>query len=301
MGKKVKIVEVGPRDGFQNICDYIPVEFKLEIIDGLVQAGLKHIECTSFVSPKAVPQMKDSLQVAKTVTEKYPDVEWIALIPNYHGAKDAVACGIKHVINVISLSKSHNQANIRQTHEQSFDALKKMLDDFPQLKIAVGIATAFGCCFEGVLSVQSLIDFAGKLRDLGVRDFNFSDSIGVAYPSQVKEALTKARAAFPDCEFSLHIHDTRNMGIICSYVGVLNGAVGVETALGGLGGCPFAPGATGNTSTEDFVYMMEREGYDTGIDFPKLLATAKKLHDKVPGNYSGHHIMISKVHPDFTK
>ncbi|MEG2036904.1 MAG: hydroxymethylglutaryl-CoA lyase, partial [Ruthenibacterium sp.] len=138
-----------------------------------------------------------------------------------------------------------------------------------------------------------LIELLGKLNRLGITAFTLCDTIGVAYPDQVKAVLTACRAAFPDCEFNLHIHDTRNMGILNSYTGVLCGADSIQTAVGGLGGCPFAPGATGNTSSEDFVYMLQQQGYETGIDFDLLLAVAKKLHSKVEGNYSGHHINIT--------
>lgn len=297
MGKKVTIVEIGPRDGFQSVKEFIPTEFKLEIIDGLVKAGIKKIQCTSFVSPKAIAQMKDAAQVAQTVLAKYPDTAFFALVPNFHGANAAVQAGLKEVSPVISLSVSHNQANVRRTHEESIDELKKIRQEFPELIITQDIATTFGCPFEGRMEIPPLIDLVGKIYDLGIRSFTLCDTIGVAYPKQVEDVIKAAKETFPDCVFGLHIHDTRNMGIINSYTGILCGAASVQTAAGGLGGCPFAPGASGNTSTEDLVYLLEQEGYDTGVNFPVLLETAKKLFQNAKGSYSGHHISLTKPWP----
>ncbi len=295
MTAKVKVVEVGPRDGFQNVKEYIPAETKLEIIDGLVNAGLQKIEITSFVSPKAIPQMQDAAQIAETSVARYPDIELFALVPNLFGAKAAVAAGLKEITPVISLSASHNMANIRRTHEQSIEDLAKIRQELPDVKINLDIATAFGCPFEEEMPVDQLIEFIGKLRELGINAFTLCDTIGIAYPTLVEEVFQRVRKEFPQDEFNAHIHDTRNMGILNSYVAMLNGADSVQTSLGGLGGCPFAPGASGNTSTEDLVYMLNKSGFDTGIDFDKLLATAKLAKEKIDGNFSGHHIHISKT------
>jgi len=299
MSKKVQLVEIGPRDGFQNVKEYIPVEFKLEIIDGLVKAGMKKIQCTSFVSPKHIPQMKDAPEVVQTVMSRYQDVQFFALVPNLHGAKAAVEAGLKEISCLISLSVSHNQANIQRTHEQSLDEIKRIRDSFPEIKISQDISTVFGCPFDGRMEVAPLIDMMGRLYGIGIRSFTLCDTIGVAYPSQVREVLTKSMEAFPDCEMDLHIHDTRNMGIISSLEGVKCGAHSIQTSLGGLGGCPFAPGASGNTSTEDMAYLLRKEGYETGIDEKILLGTAKKLRANVDGSYSGHLINIEVNHADF--
>lgn len=291
--KKVIITEIGPRDGFQSIKDYITPEIKCEVIDATIAAGVKRIQCTSFVSPKAIPQMRDAAQVAQYVIEKYPGMEVTALVPNFRGAQNAVSAGIKEVATVISLSKSHNKANVNRTHEESFDELKRILDAFPELKIDLDVATAFGCPFEGRAQVDQLVEFVGKLWDIGIRCFNICDTIGVAYPSQVRESFAALMKAFPQARYSAHIHDTRNMGIVNSLEAVRSGVKMIQTTLGGLGGCPFAPGASGNTATEDFNYMLLCEGYETGIDHQKLLAAARLLKSKVDGNYSGHHINIT--------
>ncbi len=298
---KVQIVEIGPRDGFQSIKDWIPTETKLAVIDGLVKANFKKIMATSFVSPKAIPQMQDAPTIAKTVLEKYPDVQFFALVPNYYGAKSAVEAGLKEISPVMSLSVSHNKANINRTHEQSIDEVKKIRQEFPDVKITQDIATVFGCPFEGKMEIQPLIDLLGKLHEIGIDEYTLCDTIGVAYPKQVEDVLKSVKKEFPDTAFNIHIHDTRNMGILNSYTAIQSGINSVQAAVGGLGGCPFAPGASGNTSSEDLVYMLEQNGYDTGIDFDKLLETAKFLHANVKGNYSGHHININAPQCGYSK
>lgn len=294
MGKHVNVVEIGPRDGFQSIsCMMIPTEVKLEIIEAILAAGVKTLQCTSFVSPKAIPQMQDAAKIAAYMLEKHPDIETFALVPNFQGAKLAAEAGLKKVAPVISLSASHNQNNVRRTHQESFDELKRIMDTFPELELDLDVATAFGCPFEGRMTTSALVDFVGKLHDMGIRQFNICDTIGVAYPAQVREAFGALLTAFPDAGFSAHIHDTRNMGILNSLEAVRCGIDTIQTTLGGLGGCPFAPGATGNTATEDFVYVLELEGYDTGIDQKKLVEAARLEAEKIPGNYSGHHMHIT--------
>lgn len=288
----VSILEVGPRDGFQNLHEILPTGEKLEIIDGLIASGVRDIEITSFVSPKAIPQMADAKAVAMACVEKYPDTTLWALIPNLHGAKAAVECGIHNVNYVISLSETHNRANINRTHEQSFTELESILETYPQLHICVGMATAFGCPFEGRPSIDAAVAFARRLWALGIREINLADTIGVADPAQVRDTIYAMKRELPDCRFHVHIHDTRNMGMVNSLMAIEAGIHVVETSLGGLGGCPFAPGASGNTATEDLVYMLARMGYETGIGFDRLLALAKDVYRMIPGIYSGHHIHI---------
>ena len=292
MGQKVKVVEIGPRDGFQNVREFIPTEIKLEIIDGLVKAGYKKIQMGSFVSPKAIPQMKDSSRIAKTVLETYQDVEFFALVPNLKGAAMAAEAGLKEVTPVISLSLSHNLANVKRNHEQSFEEIKKIKEEYPYMKITQDIATVFGCPFEGEMSVEALLRMIERFQKMDITDFTLCDTIGVAYPAKVQEVLRAVKREFPDSTFNIHIHDTRNMGILNSYVAIQEGADSIQAALGGLGGCPFAPGASGNTSSEDLIYMLNKCGYDTGVDFDMLLKTAKYAKERIDGNYSGHQISI---------
>lgn len=269
----VELYEVGPRDGFQNLKDFVPTATKLDLIDRMVGTGIRHLQCTSFVSPKAIPQMADAKEVAAACVEKYPELDLFALIPNLYGAKAAQSVGIKSVDHGhFPLSESHNKANINRTHEHSFAELQNVLDNCPDLKLTVDIATAFGCPFEGIPAVSSLVDLIGKIREYGIRNFTLGDTIGVANPAQVRETMKALLTAYPDCTVRPHFHDTRNNGIINTIAAIECGITEVETTLGGLGGCPFAPGASGNTATEDLVWLLDRMGYETGVDFEKALA-----------------------------
>ncbi|WP_075578882.1 hydroxymethylglutaryl-CoA lyase [Acidaminococcus massiliensis] len=290
--KKVKVVEIGPRDGFQNVKEFIPTETKLRIIDQLVAAGFQKIQITSFVSPKAIPQLRDCRQVVEHCLAKYPKNKLFALVPNFTGARLAVEAGLTEISPVLSLSESHNMNNVKRTVAQSIEEMKKIRQAFPDVKITQDIATAFGCPFEGEMPVEALVELVGKLHVLGIRAFTLCDTVGLAYPTLVEKVFRTVKKAFPSDEFNVHIHDTRNMGILNSYVALQNGADSVQSAVGGLGGCPFAPGASGNTSTEDLVYMLNKCGYDTGIDFASLLKTAKYVHSVIDGNFSGHQINI---------
>lgn len=293
---KVRICEVGPRDGFQNIKDYIPVEDKLHIIDGLIQSGVTYMEVTSFVSPKAIPQLKDAKEIVGICLKKYPDVEFMALIPNLRGAQTAVETGIKKVAYVVSLSASHNKANINRTHEQSYNALKEIMETYPQLDICVDLATAFGCPFEGKFPTSRVVEFLKDYVDLGVKEVCLCDTIGIANPAQVRETLKALQIAYPQLKLAVHIHDTRGMGLACTLAAIEMGVTDVQSTLGGLGGCPFTPGASGNLATEDLVYMLNEMGFDTGIDFEKILNLAKEEIKLIPsGVYSGHHIHIDKT------
>lgn len=293
--KKIDLIEVGPRDGFQNLPEYLPTEQKLAIIDSIAAAGVRHIQITSFVSPKAIPQMQDAASIVAVCLKKYPDLDLFALVPNFRGAQGAVEAGLKKVANVISLSVSHNKANVNRTHDESFADLAKIKDAYPNLEVVLDVATAFGCPFEGKYrNVAPLLAFIQRGWDLGVRTFNLCDTVGVADPAQIRSFLAAAKKAFPEARFECHIHDTRNMGIVNTLAAIEAGADGVQTTLGGLGGCPFAPGASGNTATEDLVHMLDEMGYDTGVDFSKLLAAAKAEFALFNGNFSGHNLHITQ-------
>ncbi|QNK39630.1 hydroxymethylglutaryl-CoA lyase [Caproicibacter fermentans] len=290
---KVNVVEIGPRDGFQNVKEFIPTDVKLKIIDGVIAAGYKKVQITSFVSPKAIPQMKDASQLTEMVLGKYSNIDFFALVPNFYGARSAAAVGLKEITPVISLSETHNKNNVKRTKKESLEELRKIRQEFPDIKITQDIATVFGCPFEGEMkSVDPLLELIGEIHNIGIHAFTLCDTIGVAYPTLIQQVFQAVRKEFQDDEFNVHIHDTRNMGILNSLTAIQNGADSVQAAIGGLGGCPFAPGATGNTSSEDLVYMLNKCGYETGINFDKLLETAKYAKQNIHGNFSGHHINI---------
>lgn len=294
MARKINIVEVGPRDGFQNLCNYVPLEDKLHFIDGLIASGIRHMQITSFVSPKAIPQMKDAADVARLSLEKHPDADLFALVPNLRGAQTAHDIGMKKVANVISLSESHNKANIRRTHDESFAELARIRETFPDMTVTVDVATAFGCPFEGRLPAGKLLSFLKRACETGVREFTLCDTTGMANPAQVREVVKAVRDSFPDCVFQVHIHDTRNMGMVNTLAAIEAGIDSVQSTLGGLGGCPFAPGASGNTATEDLVNMLEEMGFETGIELKKLVDLAREEKAKIPGIYSGHLVNIQE-------
>lgn len=294
MKKNVCINEIGPRDGFQNVGEFIPTGVKLDIIDGIIASGVKRVQLTSFVSPKAIPQMKDAGEVVAECLSKYPNIGFYALVPNLKGMEYAAKCGLKEVSAVISVSESHNMANVKKTLDESFAQLKEMISAFPQIHIILDAATAFGCPVEGVIPYERLRAYMERARETGIDTSTICDTIGMANPNQIREYFTLLQEDFPEIVFRAHIHDTRNMGMINTLAAVECGIANVETAIGGLGGCPFAEGASGNTSTEDFVYMLHEMGYETGLCFEKLLETAKYAKDHVRGNFSGHHINITR-------
>ena len=296
MSKTIRICEVGPRDGFQSIkCAIIPTEQKLDVIDRLIESGVKHIEFTSFVSPKAIPQMADSADVTRAVLEKHPDVDLFALVPNLRGAATAYDLGIRKVCYVVSLSVSHNKANINRTHEQSLDAFKEIRATYPDLEIVLDLATTFGCPFEGKYDDPAqVVAFLKNYVDAGLKTVCLCDTIGIADPAQVKAVIEAVRAAYPELELAVHFHDTRGLGMVNTLTAIEAGVTEVQATLGGLGGCPFAPGASGNLATEDAVWMLNEMGFDTGISFSKILAAAKFEKEIIEGNYSGHHINIAE-------
>lgn len=297
MSRTINILECGPRDGWQNLKQILSTEQKLRYIDGLFGCGVQAMEICSFVSPKAIPQMADAGQVARYCVERYPDKKLFALVPNYRGAQNAYEAGIRYVTCVISLSETHNKANINRTHEQSFEELARIRDAFPELQICIGLATTFGCPFEGIPEISRVVDFVDRLWDAGIREIYLADTIGIADPRQVRETISAVKTAQPEMNLQVHIHDTRGMGLVNTLAAIESGVDVVQSTLGGLGGCPFAPGASGNTATEDLVYMLHRMGYETGIDFDALLALSKQQKEEVDGIYSGHQMNISTAQP----
>ena len=286
---KIEIYEVGPRDGFQNIPEYIPLETKLTIIEGLQAAGIRHLQMTSFVSPKAVPQMKDAAELARICLERYPETDLLALVPNLRGAQTAWENGICHVSTVVSLSESHNRANINRTSAESQTEIAKILETYPEMDVCLDLATAFGCPFEGKKTEEDVVSFIRPYVDLGIRTVNLCDTIGIANPAQVRRTIAAVQKTYPQLDLMIHIHDTRNMGLVNTLAAIEAGVSQVQSTLGGLGGCPFAPGASGNLATEDLVFMLQEMGYDLDIDVQKLIDLARDQARIIPGGiFSGH-------------
>lgn len=297
MKKHIEIFEVGPRDGFQNIdinCCKISTEKKVEIIKNIIDSGIEHIEYTSFVNPKAIPQLADASEITKTLKNDFPNLDMFPLVPNLKGASLAYDLGIRKVLYVVSLSTSHNKANINRTHEQSLEEYKLIKKTYPDLEVLVSLATTFGCPFEGKYRTPNMaINFLKDYIDNGLKICCLCDTIGIADPEQVEIFIKEIKETYPDLELMVHFHDTRGLGMVNTLTAIRNGVTKVQSTLGGLGGCPFAPGASGNLATEDLVWMLNEMGYTTNISFSKILDAAKKQLIDIKGQYSGHQIHIN--------
>lgn len=285
----IQLIEVGPRDGFQNIKEFIPTDIKLKIIDKLINSGIAKMEVTSFVHPKAIPQMIDSSEVVESVlNKKYPGFQPIALVPNLYGAQSAFQKGIKEVSFVISVSEEHNMANIHRTQEQSFNELKSIKEKFPGLHVRIDAATTFGCPFSGKITDDQLIKYVDILVNLNVDEIILCDTIGVGNPKQVSHIVGMLQKRYPNVKLGLHMHDTRGLGVANTLAGIDEGVTIIESAVGGLGGCPFAPGASGNTATEDLLYVLNEMEVRTGINLEKYMEAVKEVKENIKNDLTSH-------------
>ncbi|MBL8519347.1 MAG: hydroxymethylglutaryl-CoA lyase [Betaproteobacteria bacterium] len=283
MKPRIYINDVAVRDGFQIEKNVIATETKVALIDMLSQTGLAKVEVTSFVHPKLVPNMADAAEVLAHI-QRVPGVAYTVLVPNLKGMERAVeahrARGTIDEINVVmSVSETHNRANINRTCEESFADFAVMIGIAKAAGIRMNgtLSTTFGCPFEGHVAEQRVMAFAERYAALGFDGVTLADTTGMGNPAQVKRIAAEAVRRLPGIEFTLHFHNTRGMGLANVVAGIEAGIVRYDGSLGGLGGCPFAPGATGNICTEDMVNMLEDMGYDTGVELDKLLAAAVKL------------------------
>lgn len=275
---RVEIFEVVARDGLQNEARFVETADKIKLIDALSETGLAKIEATAFVSPKAVPNMRDATEVMAGI-KRAPGIIYSALVPNLRGAEAAITGGVQEVNLVFSASESHNKANVRMSCEESLTALSTIISTCKAagLPANVSIATSFGCPFEGIMPAARVLGFIQRCTGMGVSHITLADTTGMANPAQVEALVSQTRKRFPDLALTLHFHDTRGMGLANVYAAYHAGARRFDAALGGIGGCPFAPGATGNICTEDTVHMFEQMGVETGVNLPKLLEIAKTL------------------------
>lgn len=287
--ESVEIIEVCPRDGFQNIKAPIPTETKIAIIDKLVDCGFTSIEATSFVHPKAIPQMADAAEVLQTVKKKHADkVKFIALAPNLYGAERAIENGADAITYVTSASEAHNLENTRQTIEKSIAALTEVCKIKGDRKVRLAVATAFDCPFAGCVAPEQVIKLVDAGLEAGADEFIMADTIGTATPLQMEALWNQLSVRYPQTSFVFHIHDTHGIGL-ANIITLLNfGVTKFETAAFGLGGCPFAPGAAGNIATEDLVNMLYKMGVATGLDYEKIMQVAKLIEDSLNVLPLGH-------------
>src|SRR6059036_3638103 len=268
--ERVTMCEVGTRDGFQIEPDFIPTEQKVEVVNLLSAAGLPRIEVTSFVHPKAVPQLRDAEEVMARITRRR-GIRYAALVPNEKGAVRAIEAGVDAIHTVLSASESHNLANVNMTIAESLD----------RLAVGCGISTSFGCPFEGDVPLSQLERIVGRLVEMGARAVGLADTTGMANPRQVGRVLERLIPHFPGIEWTLHTHDTRAMAIPNILAAMEHGVTNFDASIGGLGGCPFAPGASGNVCTEDLVHCLHAMGVQTGIDLDRLVGVSRRVQEIV--------------------
>ena len=277
-GRRLHIQEVGTRDGLQMEAQFVPTEDKIALINQLSQAGLAKIEVTSFTSPKAIPALRDAEVVMREIARQ-PGVVYTALVPNVRGAERAIESKTDELNLVMSVSATHNLANLRMTREQSFDGLAQVVRAAQQAQVPVNVSLScvFGCPMEGDVDPAEMLGWAQRFIDLGVQGLTLCDTTGMAYPTQVAGITRAARERWPGAELTLHFHNTRGMGLANVLAAIDAGADRFDTSLGGLGGCPYAPGASGNVCTEEIVHALALMGYDTGVDMATLLAASRRL------------------------
>lgn len=275
---EVSIVEVGPRDGLQNETVALDTSAKIRFVDLLAQAGATRIEVTSFVSPRLVPQMSDAAEVCAGIT-RYPGVQYSALVPNRIGLERAMRAGLSHVAIFAAASETFSLRNLRQSIDAAFAVFADVTDEAlgAGLHVRGYLSTSFGCPFEGEVSPARVAELTGRLLDLGVFEVAVSDTIGVAHPGSVSRVLDAVLARTDAGRVALHFHDTRGTALANILTGLERGIRTFDSSAGGLGGCPFAPGATGNVATEDVVYMLEGMGIATGIDLNRLVTASASV------------------------
>jgi len=286
--KRVYIQEVCTRDGFQAEARFVPTQDKVALINQLSQTGLALIEVSSFTSPKAIPMLADAEEVFLRI-ERRSGVEYSALVPNLKGCERALAANATMLTLVMSASESHSRANLKMSSEQSLSQFASITAAARgKVKINAAVSTVFGCPFEGDVPVDHVLDVITRLVALEIRHITLSDTTGMANPAQVRHLFDAVLERWPAVTFTAHFHDTRAMGLANVVAALDSGVTHFDASLGGLGGCPFAPGATGNICTEDLVHMLECMGYDTGVNLEALLTAARSLPKIVGHDVPGH-------------
>ncbi|WP_176081203.1 hydroxymethylglutaryl-CoA lyase [Paraburkholderia tropica] len=276
--RRLYLNEVATRDGFQNEAVFIDTDDKIALIDQLSACGYAKIEVTSFTSPRAIPALRDAEAVMHGIA-RVPGVVYTVLVPNVRGAERALSCKVDEVNLVMSVSESHNRANLRMSREESFGQLRDVIGAVRGSGVAINVSlsTAMGCPMEGDVPVETVLGWIDRFAGLDVNGVTLCDTTGMAHPAQVRDLCARASAAFAPLEITLHFHNTRGMALANTLAALDAGIVRFDASLGGLGGCPYAPGATGNVCTEELVHMLELDGYDTGVNLAAVLDAAARL------------------------
>ena len=287
-GRRIAICDVGMRDGLQMESAFVPTGEKIALVNALSATGLAKIEVTSFTSPTAIPALRDAEVVMREI-ERRPGVVYTALVPNLRGAERAIESRTDELNLVMSVSETHNLANLRMLRTQSFAALAQVvaMAQAARVPVNVSLSCVFGCPMEGDVAEGEVFGWVQRFAGIGVEGITLCDTTGMAHPAQVERLVRAARARWPGMAFTLHFHNTRGMGLANVLAAIDAGAGQFDASLGGLGGCPYAPGASGNVCSEEVVHALGLMGYDTGVHLPALIAAAARLpaligHD-IPG------------------
>lgn len=287
----VRIVEVGPRDGLQNEAEHVPTQQKIELIRMLANAGLKHIELTSFVSPKWIPQMGDASEVATSVNLP-ADVSTSALVPNLKGYESAKAAGMKEIALFMSATETHSKKNINKSIDEALDTLAEVtkVAKADGMRVRGYLSVVFACPYEGKTDLQKVVHLSNRLLEIGIDELSLGDTIGAAVPTQVTKLLKLIGNESNKKRLALHFHDTRGTALANVVAGLESGITIFDASIGGMGGCPYAPGAAGNLATEDIVYMLNEMGVDTGVDLEKLVDCGEFAQSIVKRKLSGRYL-----------
>lgn len=283
--QEVVITEVCPRDGFQSLSENIPTEEKIDIINDLLDCGYKQIEVTSFVHPKAIPQLKDAAEVLQGI-KRNENVKLRALVPNLRGLERAIEANVDKAKLMLSATDSHS---INNANSKTFDAMDKFIPlieraENSPIVISGSISVVFGCPYEGDVPLSRILEICERYVALGINDLSLADTTGMANPVQVKKVIGVIRDKYPDMKLSLHLHNTRGMAFANAIAGLEMGIKDFDSSVAGLGGCPYAPNASGNISSEDLIHGFEEMGIHTGIDLDKVVTIGKKLQGQFPSN-----------------
>ncbi len=295
MPARATIYEVGPRDGLQNEARLVPTPDKVAFIEALAATGLKHIEITSFVNPRWIPQLADASEVARQVHS--PDgVAFSCLVPNKKGLEAALAAGMKEIAVFLSASETHNKKNVNKSIADTLAAFEEVIEPAQKAgaRVRAYVSTVYGCPYEGDVDARKVVELVRILRQMGVYQVSLGDTIGVANPVQVEQVLEMVLAEVPQQQIAMHFHDTRGTALANCTVGLQLGVETIDAAVGGLGGCPYAPGASGNLATEDVVAMLHAMGIATGVDLDKLVGCAQMIAafvgHELPSKYLKAHL-----------
>lgn len=293
--KKVTIKEVGPRDGLQNEPVWIATEDKITWINQLSRTGLSYIEITSFVHPKWIPALRDAIDVAKGINRE-KGVTYAALVPNQRGLENALEGGINEACVFMSASETHNRKNINKSTSESLHILKQVNNDAKKANLTTRayLSTVFGCPYEKDVPIEQVIRLSEALFEFGISELSLGDTIGAANPAQVETVLEALLARFPANQIALHFHDTRGTALANMVTALQMGITVFDGSAGGLGGCPYAPGSSGNAATEDIVYMLEQMDIKTNVKLEKLLSAAKWIEEKMGKPLPSRNLQVFK-------